>query len=146
MKRTLAFCLVLSALITTVGCKQEPLVNQASCDPVEESVHVNERYPSSIEPFSADSLRVLTFESNFKDTISVRIGNQLLAKEYLETTPSSLAGRMELALRVNQEITLKAGEGCARFKLRDGYKYLYINRLADKGWTITYSNYSRGYF
>jgi hypothetical protein len=77
MRRLTSFLTVFCAFTVLLGC--EPGI-ESVCRSVSESVFVNEQHPSNIEPFSSDSLRVFTFELDFKDTVSVSGANKILAK------------------------------------------------------------------
>lgn len=143
MRRLTSFLTVVCAITGLLGCK---LGIESECRSVSESVFVNKQHPSDIETFSSDSLRVFTFELDFKDTVSVSSANKILAKGYLTTKSNGLAGQLKVKAQSNEEIVINTSNGCAHFKLRDGYKYLYVNRSNNKNWTIEYSNFGRGYF
>lgn len=144
MMRKSPFLLAIIGVSTTLlGCD---LGIESNCRSVSESVFVNERYPSDIEQFNSDSLRVFTFELDFKDTVSVSTSNTVLAKSYLITKSSGFAGQLKVKAQPDEEIVINTATSCAHFKLRDGYKYLYINRLENKNWTVEYSNFGRGYY
>ncbi len=142
--RQLTFLLAISwAASTFLGCQQEI---PSDCRPVTESIYINDRFPAAIEQYHPDSLRVFTFESNFSDSVAISVSSGVVAKGYLATKSNGLAGRLLVNAQPNDEITINATSGCARFKLKDGCKYLYINRSDDKKWNVAYSNFSRGYF
>lgn len=143
MRQSIQFGFIISLSTSALGCQRADVDRASGCGPVSESVYVNERYPASIEPFDRNAARVFTFEEGFADTVSVFVDDALVAKRYLQTESNGLAGRIEVNARANAQITLVATTDCARFGLRDGYKYLYIRK---RGWAVAYSNFSRGYF
>jgi hypothetical protein len=143
MRRLTSLLIVVCVVYGLLGC--DPKI-ESECRTVSESVFVNEQHSFDIEPFSSDSLLVFTFELDFHDTVSVFATDKLLAKGYLVTKSNGLAGQLKVKAQSNEEIVINTSNGCAHFKLRGGYKYLYVNRLNNKKWTIEYSNFGRGYF
>ena len=142
--RQFTFLLIISAglSVNLLGCERDI---KSGCQPVSETIFVNERFPSQIEQYSPDSMRVFTFEYDFTDSVSIETGSRIIAKGYVATGSNGFAGRLLVKAQPNEEIVIRAINGCAHFILKDGYKYLYINRLKNKNWTITYSNFGRGY-
>lgn len=143
MMRPFTFSLIWLGLVSLTGCEQGI---QSACQSVSERVYVNERFPADTAKYSPDSVRVFMFEYDFSDSIGVLADNNIAAKGYFVTKSNGLAGRLVVKAQPNDEIVINTTKGCAHFKLRDGYKYLYINRLNNKNWSIAYSNFGRGYF
>jgi hypothetical protein len=137
------FTFIWLGLVCLPGCEQG--IN-SGCRSVSESVYVNERFPADTAIYSPDSARVFMFEYDFNESISLSVNNNLIAQADFVTTTAGLAGRLVVKAKPTDEIVISTTNGCAHFKLRDGYKYLYINRLNNKDWRIAYSNYGRGYF
>ncbi len=154
MSQFIKLGIVVSLLTSLAGCKRADVsdaVNQtrqtSGCLSVTESVYVNTRYPDHIDPYYPDSARVLNFEEYFEDTVSVFVGNRLVAKQFMQTKSNGLAKSLRVKARANEELRITLGQnGCASFRLKDGYQYLYVTRSEGRGWAIAYSNYSRGYF
>ena len=118
---------------------------QSGCRPVTESIYMNDRFPSQTEQFHPDSLRAFNFEYDFKDSVAISVRGSSVAKKYIATTTSGLAGVFLVKAQANDEIIISTTNGCAHFRLKDGYKFLYINRVENKDWRVTYSNVGRGY-
>jgi hypothetical protein len=141
--RQLTFLLSIGGItINFFGCRQDI---QSNCRSVTESIYINDRFPSHIEQYHPDSLRVFTFESDFKDSVTVSVGGSVAAKGYLVTKSNGFAGRLLIKAQANEELRINSATGCAHFHLKEGYKYLYINRSENKKWDVVYSNFGRGY-
>ena len=141
--------IIMAVSFGMLQCNRET-VNEASnqpsgCLPALESVYVNNRYPDQIEPYNPDSARVFVFEQEFQDTVSVLIANKLIAKKHLQTQSNGLAAGVNINAQSNNEITITTNRSCTSFRLKDGYKYVYINQVQGREWTIAYSNFNRGY-
>ncbi|RRB00744.1 hypothetical protein [Larkinella rosea] len=139
--RQLAWLLIVAILLA--GCQQNV---ELDCVSVSESVYVNDRFPTHIEKYDPNSPRIVNFENDFKDTVSVWINDKVVATKYLETKSTGLADKVIIKAQPNDEIVFKTTHSCARFKLCGGYNYLYIRRSVNKGWEVAYSNFSKGYF
>lgn len=141
------FCFLSTLLICTLaslsGC--DPGLD-ATCRSVTERIYVNDRFPSGNEKFNPDSMRVLTFEYDFNDSVAVFSGNNRLAGGFMATGSNGYAGRLRISAQPNEELTLVTTHGCAHFRLKDGYRYLYITRQDNTRWEVAYANIGKGYF
>ena len=117
------------------------------CAKPTESVYVNQRYPDQIEKFDPLADRVFNFESSFNDTVEVLVNEQVVAKGYMAGNSSGLAGQLKIKAPSGAKIAIRTTPNdCVEFLLKEGYKYLFINRYPIRKWDIAYSNYSRGYY
>ncbi|WP_307143769.1 hypothetical protein [Siphonobacter sp. SORGH_AS_1065] len=129
--KTLPLFLAISLLIGMIsGCTKD-------ANNLTENIYVNERFPDSSEKFHPDSMRVFTFESYFKNWVTVSKQDQILAEGYIETYSNGSAGRFLVKAQSRDRITIRAAKEQASFRLKDGYKYLYINKLNTNKWTVT---------
>ncbi|WP_420154586.1 hypothetical protein [Siphonobacter sp.] len=125
-------------LLNLLSCTKE---HEITCKSVSEDV--DER--ANPEPFHRDSLRIFTFEHTFDDSLSIVVDNQVEAKGRVGTDFSlGMAKSFSIKAQSGQMIRIQTSSDCASFSLKDGYKYLYINRNNGK-WKLTYSNVARGY-
>lgn len=146
MRQLTSLLAIIGATITLLGCQPTIPSDPSDCRPITESIYVNERFPSHIEQYHPDSVRVFTFENNFSDSVAVSVSGTVAARGYLATKSNGFAGRLLVKAQPNEEIVINTTSGCARFKLKEGYKYLYINRSENQKWDVAYSNFGRGYF
>ena len=117
------------------------------CAAPTESIYVNQRFPNSIEPFDPAADRVFNFESSFQDTVVVLVDQQVVAKRYMDSNSSGLAAQLHVKAASGAKISIRTTPNdCVEFPLKDGYKYLYINRYPTRHWDIAYSNFSRAYY
>jgi hypothetical protein len=117
-----------------------------NCPTAKDSVWINKRFPKQLERYEKKTIFI--FEQVFTDTVSVLVDGKLVAKEYMESTS---AGRILKDVVVSRPllgdvVVRSARFSCTQFKLRKGYKYVYINQDAFGKWFITYSNYGRAYY
>lgn len=117
------------------------------CATPTESIYVNQRFPNSIEKFDPLAERAFNFESSFRDTVEVLIDEKVVAKKYMESNSSRLAEQLKIKASSGAKISIRTTPNdCVEFRLKDGYKYLFINRYPVRKWDIAYSNFSRGYY
>lgn len=117
------------------------------CAKPTESIYVNQRYPDQVEPFNPTTERVFNFESSFNDTVEVLVNEAVVAKRYMAGNSSGLAGQLKIKALSGAKIAIRTTPNdCVEFTLKEGYKYLFINRYPIRKWDIAYSNYSRGYY
>lgn len=117
------------------------------CAKPTESVYVNQRFPNSIEKFDPMAERVLNFESSFNDTVVVLVNQKVVAKKYMDSNSSGLAGQLKIMASPDAVIAIRTTPNdCVEFSLKDGYKYLFINRYPIRKWDISYSNSGRAYY
>ena len=112
-----------------------------------ESIYINQRFPGSVEKFDPLSERVFNFESSFDDLVEVLVDGQSVARKRMENNSSGLAGQVKIKAPSGAKISIRTTPNdCVEFQLKQGYKYLFINRYPVRQWNISYSNFSRGYF
>ncbi|MFC5410002.1 hypothetical protein ACFPMF_11830 [Larkinella bovis] len=139
--RLFAFFLVVTGILA--GCESAA---PSGCRPATERIYINQRFPDRAETFHPDSLRVFLFETQFDNTVSIQVGNSVIARQHLLTGPNGLAGRVFVRAKSQEKVVIRTANQCTYFKLKDGYKYLYIDKQRNLGWHIEYSNFSRAYF
>ena len=117
------------------------------CAKPTESIYINQHFPNSIEKFDPMAERVLNFESSFNDTVVVLVNQKVVAKKYMDSNSSGLAGQFRIIAPVGAVIAIRTTPNdCVEFSMKEGYKYLFINRYPIRKWDISYSNYGRAYY
>lgn len=117
------------------------------CAKPTESIYVNQRYPDHIEKFDPAADRVFNFESSFNDTVVVLVDQKIVAKKYMDSNSSGLAAQLKIKATAGAKIAIQTTPNdCVEFDLKEGYKYLFINRYPVRKWDVAYSNFSRGYY
>lgn len=117
------------------------------CAKPTESIYVNQRFPDHIEKFDPAADRVLNFESSFNDTVVVLVDQKVVAKKYMDSNSSGLAGQLKIKAPAGAQIAIRTTPNdCVEFGLKEGYKYLFINRYPVRKWDIAYSNFGRAYY
>ena len=123
------------------------IVGFVNCTEPTESIYVNKKYPESIEKFDPFAERVFGFESSFQDTVYVYVDDRFASKTFLSTSSNGSAGQLRVKASAGSKVSLRTTPNdCVEFRLKDGYKYLYINRYPVRKWDIAYSNFSRAYY
>ena len=118
-----------------------------NCIAPTETVYVNKRYPDSIEKFDPTEDRIIGFESSFDDTVAIYVNGTLVERRTLKTSSNGSAGQVRIKAKTGAKISISTTPNdCMEFELKDGYKYLFINRYPARKWDIAYSNFSRGYY
>ena len=129
------------------------LLGQA--DTIEECAYPNEKVATMppdnrklIEKYDSAGEKVFTFEAMFNDTISIWVADKLIFKKYMKTDSlGDLADRASIKVKPKTEITIRTVEqGCTRFRLKKGYKHIYVQRDGNGQWGLTYSKYRRIYW
>ena len=65
----------------------------------------------------------------------------------MKNSSSGLADQVKIKASAGAKINIRTTPNdCVEFSLKEGYKYLFINRYPVRKWDIAYSNYSRGYY
>lgn len=117
------------------------------CATPAESIYINQRYPDQVEKFDPFADRVFNFESSFSDTVAVLVDDKLVAKKYMKSNSSGLSDQLKIKASSGAKISIRTTPAdCVEFRLKEGYKYLFINRYPVRKWDIAYSNFSRGYY
>ena len=117
------------------------------CATPTESVYVNKRFPNSSEKFDPSAERLFNFESSFEDIVEVFVDGKPVAKKRMESNSSGLADQLKIRAPARAKISIRTTPNdCVEFQLKDGYKYLFINRYPVRKWNVTYSNYGRAYY
>lgn len=90
----------------------------------------------------------MIFENGFSDTLSVYIDDNLLLKQYVETTSAGRAIKDLIITRprFGKTVIRTDNSSCTQFTLKKGYRYIYISRSPFEKWSVTYSNYQRFYY
>lgn len=118
-----------------------------NCVAPTETIYVNKRYPESVEKFDPTEDRILGFESSFDDTVAVYVNGTFIERRTLKTSSNGSAGQIRIKAVSGAKISISTTPNdCTEFELKNGYKYLYINRYPARKWDIAYSNFSRGYY
>lgn len=118
-----------------------------NCVAPTETIYVNKRYPESVEKFDPTEDRILGFESSFSDTVAVYVNGTFIERRTLKTSSNGSAGQIRIKAVSGAKISISTTPNdCMEFELKNGYKYLYINRYPARKWDIAYSNFSRGYY
>lgn len=118
-----------------------------NCVTPTETIYVNKRYPESFERFDPAEDRIFGFEASFDDTVAVYVNGTLVERRTLKTSSNGSAGQIRVKAAAGAKISISTTPNdCLEFELKDGFKYLYINRYPVRKWDIAYSNFSRGYY
>jgi hypothetical protein len=144
-KLLLAIVLFLSAASSLFG-QVKKLVE---CPYPDEKISIPPVHPKLIEKYDPAAAKVFMFEEGFKDTISIWVADKLIFKKYMKSdAEGGFADRANIKVKPKTEVTFRMVEqGCTRFRLKKGYKYIYVQRDYNNGqWGLTYSNYRRGYW
>ena len=118
------------------------------CSYPSEKISIDPIHPKRIEKYDPSVAKIFVFEDDFRDTISILVANNLILKKYMESdAEGGFADRVPVKVRPKTEIIIGTEKrGCTRFKLKKGYKYVYIQRHYDGQWSIAYSNFGRKYW
>ena len=117
------------------------------CATPAESIYVNQRYSDQVQKFDPFADRIFIFESSFSDTVAVLVDEKLVAKKYMKGNSSGLSDQLKIKASSGAKISIRTTPNdCVEFRLKEGYKYLFINRYPVRKWDIAYSNFSRGYY
>ena len=117
------------------------------CATPTESIYLNQRFPDQIEKFDPLAERVFNFESSFGDMVEVFVDGKSVAKKRMESNSSGLADQLKIKAAAGAKIAIRTTPNdCVEFQLKDGYKYLFINRYPVRKWNVAYSNYGRAYY
>jgi hypothetical protein len=142
------------AIILLSICNIHPLLGQISdnavsgCSHPIESVKINPINPKSNEKYVRKAEKFLVFEEDFRDTVLIWVADKLISKRYIKTDEEGgFADRVNIKVKPQTKIMIKTVDGdCTQFFMKSGYKYVYIQRYKGSQWTVTYSNYRRGYY
>ncbi len=127
-----------------------PLFGQVKdCPVAKDSVWHQLHKLSTVKLERYEQKTIFTFEEIKSDTIAILVDGKRIAKGYMVTAGD--VGRVDKTIVVTRPkvgmIILKTiNHGCTQFRLRKGYKYVYINQTLSDEWHITYSNFRRMYF
>ena len=104
--------------------------------------------PKLIEKYDPAVEKVFMFEESFKNTISIWVADRLLFEKYMKTdSEGGFADRAGIKIKPKTEVTIRTVEqGCTRFTLKKGYKYIYVQRDYNGKWGLTYFKYGRRYW
>lgn len=144
-KLQLAILLLLSAVSSLFG----QVGKLEECSYPDEKISIPPVHPQLIEKYDPAASKVFMFEEGFNDTISIWVADKLIFKKYMRSDSEvGFADRKNIKIKPETEVTIRTVEqGCTRFRLKKGYKYIYIQRDWNNGqWGLTYSNYRRGYW
>ena len=88
-----------------------------------------------------------TFEESFSDTVSILIAQELVLKQYRQTTETGSAGRVQVKADPWPTIIIEGGnQDCTQFVRGKGFKHIYAERAHKGQWSVTYSTSRRYYF
>jgi hypothetical protein len=118
------------------------------CAYPDEKISIDLVHPKRNEKYDLTAVKVFTFEDDFRDTISVWVADKLILKKYMKTDEEGgFADRVNIKIEPKTEVIIRTVEqGCTQFRLKKGYKYIYVLRDINGRWGVTYSNYRRFYY